>query len=429
MVTFYFESAENTAGGVQNLILNIAKGYNTFGKVVKIITLPSSYIYRQAVMRKIKFIYVDLNGNFREQLNKDDIIVFFGTLELHLKLFANSDVRLLYWAVLPDALINSFQIKIPFFENRYSKKNIISKYFTRKLAEILAVKSSAFFMDDTNLKIIELYGLKDVFTQENLLPIPIEIESNISFNHLKSIKNEQIKLAYIGRATYWKIYPFVKLIKDIIQTNLTKQVKVTLITENGQEYLKYLDKADLAHSDLNIKIINNLSGIALSEFLQKEIHVVFAMGTSLLEACKVYVPAIIIDPSTNDLPEHYLYRFLFQEEGYCLGAPTWLINNNIGYSHKSIGYSLKEIMDLLRDEFKYKELAMKSFNYAIKNHELNNWMPKFINAVDNSSLRISDLKWAGRILSVKRKLYNAFAWITSFNKRIRNLSINNVFNL
>jgi hypothetical protein len=405
MLTLYYGFRNDLPGGLQTLILNIAKGCNYIGEEVKIITSPLSYVYKEALIKSIRFIFIDIDSDFRKQLNTNDIVICFGTLELHLSLFANTGVKIFYWTIFPDAFTSTFQIKLPFRQNKYDNRNFISRYYTKKLANLLFEKSSGYFMDDSHLKVIESYGIKNLFTQNNLLPIPIEVESGLTDAKIKSINQGPINIAYIGRAEDWKIYPFIRLVRDIKRCDFKNKIKLCIISEDGQAYLKFMDKIGVEYSDIELMLMNNIAGDELSEFLLREIHIVFAMGTSLLEACKVYVPAVIIDPSYSELADNYLYRFVFQEKGYCLGLPAWLIKNNAGFP-------LQYLYDnFFKNEDNYREIAKKSFDYVTHNHNLRTWLKQFLNAIRISSLKIDDLNWAHKILTKKQRIYSSFKFL------------------
>jgi hypothetical protein len=254
-------------------------------------------------------------------------------------------------------------------------------------------------MDGSHLIAMEKAGLDHIFTKKNLLPIPISIDADITADAIKSVSGDTLNLAYIGRVDDWKIHPFVRLVKDLKASKSGKKVCLYLISENGQAYLEFLKKEGVDPGSLTIVLKNDLSGEQLTSFLQKKIHLVFAMGTSLLEACKVYVPAVITDPSYGPLPDNYTYRFVFNEKAFCLGLPTWLFTN-------SEGYSLLELFKhILENEENYRVAAIKSFEYALYNHEVSNWLPGFIKAVDNSDMKISALGWAHRLFKRKQLLY------------------------
>ena len=60
-------------------------------------------------------------------------------------------------------------------------------------------------------------------------------------------------------------------------------------------------------------IVTNLDEILL------EHDVVFAMGTSALEAAKLGIPSVLMDASYYEFPKDYRYRWLFESEEYVLG--------------------------------------------------------------------------------------------------------------
>ena len=402
MIVFYWGAEDDHAGGVQNLILNISKACKHYGVKIKIITYTTSFVYKAAVEQAIPFTFIDARGDFAGQVNADDTLICFGSLELFLSLFVKTDASMIYWSVFPDTLVKTFQFKIPCIRNKFSKNNVLSRFFTKRLINQLHETSSAYFMDDSHLSVARHYYPSLPFTTENLLPIPIEIKQNFSPGLSKY--SDKLKIGYMGRAEDWKIYPFIKLVEDIKSLGQEYKIEICIISENPNRYLSFMNELNINYSGIKFKMVEGVSGNNLTELLQKEIHVLFSHGTSLLEACKTGVPAIIIDAGYTFLPSGYLYRFLYEEKGYCLGHAPWILKREYR------GYPLIDLFDMIFGSQKQYEFhCRKSYEYALNNHELNKWTERLIDEVlPNARLKIKDLFWAYRLLSIKRFFYNVF---------------------
>lgn len=56
----------------------------------------------------------------------------------------------------------------------------------------------------------------------------------------------------------------------------------------------------------------------LDSFLLKNIDFMFAMGTSALEAAKLGIPTVLLDCTTRTIVKDYVFKFIFEREGYDL---------------------------------------------------------------------------------------------------------------
>ncbi|MBK6345991.1 MAG: hypothetical protein IPF68_08625 [Bacteroidales bacterium] len=214
MIYFYYPVNTTKPGGVQNLILNIARALYAKGMPCGIYTHLNGYIHQQAVAEKLSCTFIDAAKPDTGVIRSLDVVVIFGALEPALNDFRGVNARILYWSVFPDTMIQTFKIRIPARGEVYSNANPLSKYYTSKLAATLARGKAAFFMDESHLKVLETYGIKGVFDQSALLPIPVIVGEQPPLKSLPA-EGQTLRLAYIGRAEDWKMFPFVSLVRDL----------------------------------------------------------------------------------------------------------------------------------------------------------------------------------------------------------------------
>ncbi|MBK6345990.1 MAG: hypothetical protein IPF68_08620 [Bacteroidales bacterium] len=170
--------------------------------------------------------------------------------------------------------------------------------------------------------------------------------------------------------------------------------------------MAFLAKHHRVPENIRFELHDNLAGDALTGFLETKTHLLFAMGTSLLEGCKAGVPAIITDPAYQ-LSDHTLYRFVAGEKGYCLGLPAWVYTN-------TEGSSLQETFDhLLLENGQYHQFCVKAYEYVITNHNVDAWIDRFVALSSNSKVRIKDLAFSLKYFKRRRVLYRIFAQIVN----------------
>jgi hypothetical protein len=401
MIYFYYPVNTHKPGGVQNLILNIARGLYSKGINCGILTFLNGYIHKQVIEEKLDCTFIDADKPNLEGIKPDDVFVIFGALEPALKDLKGVNARILYWSVFPDTLIQTFKIRIPARSEVYSNANPLSKYYTRRLAHTLANGHSGFFMDESHLKVLENYGVKGVFNHQNLLPIPVKVGARPTLKNLPP-KGETLRLAYIGRAEDWKMFPFVSLVRDLENVHSNFSICIDIISEEPGQYLSFLEKHFHLPENIRFELHDDLAGESLTTFLLTHTHLLFAMGTSLLEGCKAGVPAIITDPAYKVVPNSK-YRFVADEKGFCLGIPSWVFANQQGKR-------LQQVFDShFCDNTSYQSLCNHSYLYVADYHNLDSWIDGFVGHIVETSIHIQDLKFVRLFFVVRRFLYEIAA--------------------
>lgn len=199
------------------------------------------------------------------------------------------------------------------------------------------------------------------------LPIPMEIDSDIKIANGKYILT-------VCRMAKEKMY--VKyLIKDFKKLCLENELKNynLIIVGDGPLYKEVEKMAISSNGELqsnNCKIIMNgtVTGDDLEE-LYKNCDIYVGMGTTLLSAASYKKPSIIATFYPNDITEAYGY-FGQEYEGISIGQ---IVNGM-----KKDSYS-NYIVQLLRNNDLYKDIAIKGYNLVNDNFELNVVMNKWIN--------------------------------------------------
>lgn len=404
MLTFFFVSKSNEPGGVQSLILNIGKAYNSIGKKIKLITTNDSFVYLAAIENKMDFEWIDSRKDYSQRLSKEDVFVCFGQFGRDLENLSNSSAKLIFWSVFPDDIINVFKIRISFKKNKFSNRNLLSYLLTRKLVNMLIAGNSAFFMDQIHISILQKYGLGQGLNSSHLLQIPVELPMPNNELTIYDQSTNNITLTYIGRAEYWKIIPFIKLLIDLNGLKKIFNFKVNVITDYSSKFLTEIDRQEIETSGIEIEYHIGLFGNKLNDFLTKNSHIVFTMGTSLLDAASLGIPTIIIDPYYEIPKESNIYRYIFEEKGFCLGRPSWIMK-------PEMGHTLKDIFNVLSNIEYYNNVSIKCREYVQTNHNIDIVIKKIIKAESNTTTRIKNLKKFNYFFKVKKKLYSLFRLI------------------
>lgn len=398
MITFFFLPNVTTPGGVQSLIINITKTLSQRNIKIKLIDTQNGFIYNALKSNNVNFEFLDYdNDKTRDLVDENDIIVSFGDFHRDYAYFRNKKIKYTYWSVFHDYLLNRFNIRVSIKKERYSNKNVISKYLTNKFVKLLSDKHALNLMEEAHFDVYKMYNPKFENLNYSTILIPIDIYDKIDRD---IISDDEINIAYIGRDSSWKILPFIHLIEDLILLNSNKKINIYLFSDNCDAYLQYIKKFNIRLPN-NLQIINynNYNAKQIKEILATNVDILFAMGTSLLEGVSIGIPTVILDAFDKKINFKYKYRWLYNEGGYSLGMPIWIMPNKNGDS-------LKSILDQIYQNKEFVELSNKSYLYAKNYHDINKIVDDFLISVQKTELRLKNLYWVYCLLTIKYSIQN-----------------------
>ncbi len=393
MVTFFFHPNITTPGGVQSLIINISKALFKRDIKIKLIDTKDGIIYRELKTNNVTFEFLDYNDDkTRDSVDENDILVSFGEFQRDYAYFRNKNLRYVFWSVFHDALITKFNLRVSIKYEKYSKNNFISRFFTSKLVNLFSDKKSLIVMEEAHFDLYKRYNSKFKNINYSTVLIPINIDKKIDRD---IISEDEINIAYIGREESWKILPFIHLLEELINLNLPKKIKIHLFSDNCSAYFDYIKSSDIhLPNHICIETYDNYNAKSIKKILSSNVDILFAMGTSLLEGASIGIPTVILDAFDKKINFEYKYRWLHDEDGYSLGLPIWIWPNKRGGS-------LMSILEQIYKNNGFKEISDKSYLYAKKYHDIDKIVDDFFTSVHQTELKLKDLYWVYRVLTIK----------------------------
>ena len=317
-------------------------------------------------------------------------IVLFQTMSpwsIFPGLSISNDVSVLFWNCHPSNLA----VEIPGLRNSASPRiqfisNFVLRSFklqVRKFTSHLVDSRSIIFMDFENL-----YSARKAtgLSLEKPVYVPIPAKSY----ELRDIRarnaNATIHLCWIGRVVDFKVFILKRLIGDLSILAQDQSLKLTVIGSGS--HLKELKDYCKLVSSYRIHLVEHLEEPELNKFIVNEVDILCAMGTSALEGAKFGVPVILLDISYVDVPETYVYRWLFDRDGSTLGE---VLRN-----YDSTGSSLRSLRALLK-EFSVSEntVSLKTYSYFQENHSIDMVMKRLLKALHQSKCLWGDLRTEG----------------------------------
>lgn len=210
------------------------------------------------------------------------------------------------------------------------------------------------------------------------------------------LSKKQISFGWLGRLPYVKSLSIINLL-DCLYYSKDTRPKIFHIIGNGlyENELKSLVKK----YEKKIKVIfcGKLVGSERDDYIKKNIDVLFAMGTSMLNGAALKIPVIGMH-ETNCPISINKFLWLFDATGLQLGQSNKI--EEINPKAQEIDYIINEIYDKnLKNQY-----GEKCYNYLVENHtNIDKIGQIFVNAIHKTSLTYKDLKKLFKIMP-----YNSF---------------------
>ncbi|WEK19673.1 MAG: hypothetical protein P0Y49_00695 [Candidatus Pedobacter colombiensis] len=285
------------------------------------------------------------------------------------------------------------------------KKNIILSKWTEELISRGAIA----FMTEIIFKTTQKY----LGGSQNVKPVylPNLGTGNSLYNaeRLKG-KSQEVKqcmeIAWLGRIADFKISILNYSIKKIKQIATNEGLRINFHIIGDGEYGNSIE-FDGDNEFFCLKNIGSLSKADVDLYLEKNIHCLFAMGTSALDGARLGLPVVLLDYSYSKIVGDYNFRYLQHATGFDLGHPITAIDfvpDNV---------SLKNMIF----EMKYHYLIKSNevLEYYMKNHSVEKITAKLIELIKNNHYYYTEIPADLKSLSVIRRLY--LLYLKKFQKR------------
>ncbi len=290
--------------------------------------------------------------------------------------FENEETRLLFWSIHPLNLLHILP-KGTKLQNCPAKlqKIILNLFYHHKFQRIKSLllalnkHGACCFMDYENVTYQN--NLFDINIENNYLPIAC-IEPEIKSNQ-ELINHSEINICIVGRLVREKVFPLINVL-DNLAVYETKLKKIVHIIGDGDS--RELIECDKYKNKVEIRFTGTLNDISeLHKYLKDHADIVFAMGTSVIEAAAMKIPSVILPYAYNRL-KNTKFMYFFDSFDYVLGANPMLYDK----------IAKREFVDILGQIYKMKNkksIGNDCYNHFLKHHS--------ISAVANRLLDISNI--------------------------------------
>lgn len=373
-LVFYFPY--RGVGGVSILFLRLSKVLHSYYEIY-LVDYDDGYMKKNMPDKTI-FICVD-----RPDLIPEDSIIVFQSTPIwrlpDIDKFPKS-CRVLFWNLHPQNFQSNYLSvgSKKWYLTYLNKFSFLRRSKLRAFVEFLHQKKSIVFMDGENFKKTK-NDLDLDLDNEVYLPIITEIPQCCSLSQVNSIKN---KYLWIGRLDDFKVEILLLTLK---QLNKIQNMNASFsIIGSGTEETRIKEFVQTKLSSLKVHFLGDVAVDQLDKTIM-EYDIVFAMGTSALDAAKLYKPVICLDYSYRPIPETYQFHMLYENKNFNVAE-------EISSEHLIRGPNLKDLVCNIT--LNHRTEADKSYEYWMKNHS-SFMIDRVVSSIDSSKCTVGNLFSAG----------------------------------
>ncbi len=228
-----------------------------------------------------------------------------------------------------------------------------------KLVDDMIAAGALHFMDATSF----MGGVEHIPMKtkqiDHYLPVPASDYNGV----LKSGKSEaELNVCWLGRLSDEKTPILTYTIRKLAEYALNNQQKIVLHVLGWGEHQEEVDAMGLDNEYFKQLKSRPIKSTEINGFLLQNIDVMFAMGTSALEAAKLGVPTVMVDATYEEIKGDYVYKPIYERTGYELAH--LITKKDFERGNKSF----ERIMDLVNNQF--SDFSQKSREYFVRNHAI-----------------------------------------------------------
>ncbi len=337
-------------------------------------------------LKKFEIVYIDYIEGFAKNILKNfnvDIIIYSKEIKTYLPdnsiiilpllfidqinllfEFNSNNVKFLFWSIQPE----SFTHKITW----HNKITLLPWTKTKIKISLKKLHTNG------NLKFMDYNNYYPLHQKLNLnlskieyLPVPIDDSEIISPNEISTKKDfNTLSFLWLSRLDYDKTNTLISIMNELEIISYKYQVTLYICGTGNNE----ISVRKIANNyEYNIDFIGLKYGNKLNNFIDNNVDIGIAMGTSILEIAKRGKPVIVqgILKNIHKAKELNNYILLHESNGYSLASPDNVTSE--------MGSFISKVNQIVNN---YDESAKDSYNYVINNHLLSYTVKKLKRSID-----------------------------------------------
>lgn len=295
------------------------------------------------------------------------LVPYYWPKELHIA----PKAKIFYWTLhfrnlTPSLLPFPWLRELPFryrsifrFCSLFHKKRILG---IAEMIQDMMRHNAHYFMDISTQKQCELHIPIRKPQNMDYLPVPA---SDYLGPYKKHDPNKLIiDACWLGRISYEKTPILIHTLEACSKHACKHKQKIRFHILGFGEYVDKINKLEVDNEYFTKFTIHSIRFNEINKYLLDNVDVMFAMGTSALEAAKLKIPTVLVDctPSMHPIKGDYLFKFIDErccyDLGHCITSKDMQNGNN----------SIDEVFMQLKTN--YDKVAINCYNHFNAKHSL-----------------------------------------------------------
>lgn len=315
---FFYPSL--TLGGAELLLVRMARALMAEGWEVLVVDMPGGKLTELLAGSSVAVLHTTRG---QPVVLTDTVVVAPASHveEVRRWVAPAADVRYFFWVLQHYNLVvtpalGAINLQAHLWLLRLLNRTLLLHEYRQMRAALLVLiaSNSIAFMDVTCLNTTLAWYRLPALAQPTYLPVPL---SGLA-DELPTYRppGHQLNMVWVGRLVDFKIYPLLHVIRQLAGSPERHRVCLHIVGAGDRESVV---RQALRDYELTYVWHGEMQPEPLRAFLREHADLVVGMGTSALEGASLGLPTLVVDAAYQPFPDTYRFRWLYQNEGYCLG--------------------------------------------------------------------------------------------------------------
>ncbi|WP_455650527.1 hypothetical protein [Enterocloster citroniae] len=337
----------------------------------------------------LKTYYVDYEKGYPHSLaSKDSNVIFLNFKDGDYELPIKEPIILITNTTRASQITNMHQdSKLVFWHYETFRNAWESVFFfneTPSLFKLMRDNQAIFYHDWSGKMSMNMQCKSIQFNNKDYMQVFLEPLKNVRCPQL--VEKDSINVGWVGRLGHDKIYALFNMIERFAEVKTPKKKRLFIVGDglNRKDVEEFCKKFD---NNIEFIFAGTIPHDKLPQYLQDNIDVLFAVGTSVIEGARLKIPSVIlmVSPRPYDM-DSFIWLYDTKEYGVSI-LPEHKDIFNVKYT------AMECILAEVYEQGKKQDLGMRCYEYYIENHSCyEEIISKFLGFCINSTLKFWQLK-------------------------------------
>lgn len=380
------------SGGVPMQFLRLSSILVDRGWSVNLIDYDDGAMSKNLRDRRVNIICYDDHGSVTVPADSILVLQTMTPWSIFPGLCVGPSTKMLFWTCHPFNLVPTVPLLCKLIQRGPQIGSLVMllllpglwfslKRFLRRLIE----KKSIVFMDVGTVRNTSAY-LREEIVEPTFVPIPAPVV-RVGATLNKDNRDRTFRIGWVGRIADFKYSILSYTINRLneIAPQIDRPLSIDIV--GSGDFLAPLLEDMTKMKNLTVRYHGEKSLDDVIKFINSDIDILLAMGTSALEGASYGVPTILLDFSYGDVPSGYNFRWLHERVGYSLGEL-------IGKEYVSSGDDglKRRIIEVITEK---DRLVAEAQDYVHRNHSIERVADRFEKALNESKITWGEIEAMG----------------------------------